>query len=137
MYSGPQRVSPLGAHLPDPVQAVRREILEEAGLDVEVVPTTPGLDLRYPEQVQPPYTIMVEDIDDPADGFHQHIDLIYFCRSVSSPESLRRGWLWVPRRELEARTPLAVAVGELAAPPDDVRVLGMQAIDVVGDRSPS
>ena len=72
---------PPGGHVEpneDPVQAVIREALEETGLEVEVAPTSPGLDLPYPEQVQPPYTIMVEDIHDPVEGFHKHIDMIYF-----------------------------------------------------------
>ena len=63
---------------------------------------------------------MVEDIDDPAEGFHQHIDLIYFCRLVSAPAKLNEGWLWVSRRELASGALLSVAGGAASAPPDDV-----------------
>ena len=76
---------PPGGHVEpneDPVQAVVREALEETGMRVEVVPTSPPLGLSYPEEVTPPFTIMVEDIHDPVEGFHKHIDMIYFCRPV-------------------------------------------------------
>ena len=48
---------PPGGHIEpneDPVQAVLREVSEETGLAVWVVPTTSRLDLDYPTQVEPP-----------------------------------------------------------------------------------
>ena len=110
---------PPGGHIEpneDPVQAVLREVLEETGLTAQVVPTAPRLELAYPTQVEPPYTIMVEDIDDPVEGFHQHIDLIYFCTLVSVHRRLNQGWLWVSRNELAGGAPLSVA-GVAASPP--------------------
>ena len=56
---------PPGGHVEeneDPVRAVLRETEEETGLKTEVVPTGPAIDLSYPVIVQPPLTIMVEDI---------------------------------------------------------------------------
>ena len=94
---------PPGGHIEpneDPVQAVLREIEEETGLEAEVVSTDPGIDLEYPSQVAAPFTIMVEDIDDPVDGYHQHIDMIYFCRLVGAAEPLNEGWRWVNRAHL-------------------------------------
>ena len=88
---------PPGGHIEeneDPVQAVLREIEEEAGVQAEVVSTGPRLDLDYPTQVEPPFTIMVEDIDDPETGFHQHIDMIYFCRLAGPAGPLNDGWMW-------------------------------------------
>jgi 8-oxo-dGTP pyrophosphatase MutT (NUDIX family) len=123
---------PPGGHIEpneDPVQAVLREIQEEAGLVARVVPTAPRLDLDYPTQVESPYTIMVEDIDDPVQGFHQHIDLIYFCSIAPSHAMLNDGWLWVSREELASGALLGLADGPPSAPPDDVRTLGMAAID--------
>ena len=82
---------PPGGHIEpneDPVQAVLRETKEETGIEAEVVPTSVILNLAYPEQVQPPYTIMIEDIHDPVDGFHNHIDMIYFCRPVTASNPL-------------------------------------------------
>ena len=129
---------PPGGHIEpneDPVQAVVREALEETGLDVEVVPTTPSLDLSYPEEVTPPFTIMIEDIHDPVEGFHKHIDMIYFCRPVGGPSELSGSWRWVSRETLEAGSPLTDDRGLSEPPPEDVRVLGVRAIDFVEGRS--
>ena len=126
---------PPGGHIDeneDPVQAVLREIKEETGLRGEVVPTGPRFDLDYPTQVQPPFTIMVEDIHDPEAGYHQHIDMIYFCRLVGPPGPLKDGWLWVSRDDLTNRTPLKGADVPPAPPPDDVCLLALRALDTVG-----
>ena len=123
---------PAGGHVEpneDPVQAVIREVREETGLDVEVVPTGPTLDLDYPEQVHPPYTIMVEDIHDPVDGFHKHIDMIYFCRPRGETPTLAGGWQWVSRQALLERQPLHSGGRSPTPPPEDVRLLGIHAID--------
>ena len=126
---------PPGGHIEpneDPAQAVVREALEETGLEVEVVPTGEILRLTYPGQVHPPFTIMVEDIHDPIEGFHQHIDMIYFCRPVGDSIELADGWRWVSRDALEEGRPMPPSDGALPTPPpDDVRLLGMRAIDFV------
>ena len=127
---------PPGGHVEpneDPVEAVVREALEETGLRVEVVPTSPPLGLSYPEEVTPPFTIMVEDIHDPVEGFHKHIDMIYFCRPVGGSDGLADGWRWVSRDTLEAGSPLPNDGGHSEPPPEDVRVLGVRAIDFVED----
>ncbi len=125
---------PPGGHIEpneDPVQAVIREVLEETGFKVEVVPTSPHVNLAYPDQVHPPYTIMVEDIHDPVDGFHKHIDMIYFCRPVADCQRLTEGWQWVSRTELAELLPLTDGSLPLKPPPEDVRLLGIHAIDHV------
>ena len=122
---------PPGGHIEpneDPVQAVKREVLEETGLEVEVLNTGAELRLPYPEEVIPPYTIMVEDIHDPVQGFHKHIDMIYFCQPTGGTE-LPPGWLWVSRRALETASTMARDGGLPEAPPEDVRALGIRAID--------
>lgn len=126
---------PPGGHIDeneDPVQAVLREIEEETGLRAEVVPTGPGLHLEYPTQVQAPFTIMVEDIHDPVDGYHQHIDMIYFCRLVGPAKPIKDGWIWVEREELAEASPLTGEGAASAPPPEDVRVLARRAFEVVG-----
>ena len=125
---------PPGGHIEpneDPVQAVIRETLEETGLDVEVVATSPSLGLSYSEEVTPPFTIMVEDIHDPVEGFHKHIDMIYFCKPVAGSDILADGWQWVTRDTLEKGSSLTNDVGRSEPPPEDVRVLGVRAIDFV------
>ena len=125
---------PPGGHIEpneDPVQAVVREALEETGLRIEVVPTTPPLGLSYPEEVTTPFTIMVEDIHDPVEGFHNHIDMIYFCRPLGGSDDLADGWQWVSRETLENGSHLTNDAGHSEPPPEDVRVLGVRAIDFV------
>lgn len=125
---------PPGGHIEaneDPVQAVLREISEETGVTAEVVPTGDLLDLSYPTQVHPPFTIMVEDIQDPVDGYHQHIDMIYFCRLLGSPRPLNEGWLWVSKDYLESQVSLTTDDAPARPPPEDVRLLALKAIDLV------
>mgnify|MGYP000875908772 CR=1 FL=1 len=125
---------PPGGHIEpneDPLQTVLREILEESGLIAEVVATSPPLGFTYPTSVEPPYTIMVEDIDDPVQGFHQHIDFIYFCRLKSVHLNLSDGWRWVSRNELVSGALLTMPDGEASTPADDVRTLGVTAIDLL------
>ena len=112
----------------DPVQAVKREVLEETGLEVEVLNTGAELRLPYPLEVVPPYTIMVEDIHDPVQGFHKHIDMIYFCQPTGET-GLPDGWLWVSKEALENNIPLDGADAPTEPPPEDVRALGLRAID--------
>ena len=126
---------PPGGHVEeneDPVQAALREVHEETGLRAEIVPTSEIIDLEYPAQVLPPFTIMVEDIDDPAQGFHHHIDMIYFCRPVGPPAPLNDGWRWVSRHELAEAKPLPLPDGRREIPPEDVRVLALHAFRIVG-----
>lgn len=125
---------PPGGHVmenEDPVQAVLREVHEETGLRAEVVPTSVPLALDYPEQVPSPLTIMIEDIDDPVAGRHQHIDMIYVCRLAAPPAPLRDGWHWVSRDDLASSTALAPPSGPPVPPPDDVRLLAQQAFAAV------
>ncbi len=125
---------PPGGHIEpneDPVQAVLREIEEETGLKAKVVSTDHRIELEYPSQVTAPFTIMVEDIHDPVDGYHQHIDRIYFCRLVGPAEPLNDGWRWVSRGQLANGLPLDNGHSEPEAPPDDVRLLAGYAFDAV------
>ena len=121
---------PPGGHIEpneDPLQAVKREVMEETGLEVEVLNTGAELHLSYPDQVIPPYTIMVEDIHDPVQGFHKHIDMIYFCLPIGHT-ALPEGWRWVSRRALETASNLNRDGGPPEPPPEDVRALGLRAI---------
>ena len=130
---------PPGGHImenEDPVQAVLREVEEETGVQTEIVPTG-GLETTfdYPTQVQPPLTIMVEDINDPVAGFHQHIDFIYVCRPVGPVTTLLDGWRWVTQAELEAGTALEHDGVTPEPPPEDVRLLGVRAFQVAHARA--
>lgn len=125
---------PPGGHImnnEDPVQAVLREVEEETGVQTEVVPSgSVEIALKYPTQVEPPLTIMVEDINDPVAGFHQHIDFIYVCRPVHPVTTLLDGWRWVTQEELEAGVALERDGGPPEPPPEDVRLLGARAFQL-------
>jgi 8-oxo-dGTP pyrophosphatase MutT (NUDIX family) len=114
------------------VQAVLREIEEETGLTTEVIAEREAAPFHYPEQLPPPYTILVEDIPGP-DEPHKHIDMIYFCRVVDGTSrtladdpTLR----WVDKDDLRASVAMDVAgCGVSAAVPEDVRQLALIAIE--------
>ena len=123
---------PPGGHVEpneDPVQAVLREVLEETGLEVEILPTVPLFRVENLEQVQPPVTILIEDIPDDGEGPHKHIDFIYFTVPREVPDSVPPGWKWFTRNQLEAGTPATNEDGAAEPPPDDMITLGISAID--------
>ena len=113
------------------MQAARREALEETGIVVELLPTTSAFSYGDPPQLSPPATIMVEPIGafDGEDA-HHHIDMIYFARPASGepPGVPADTWQWVSRKQLEDDAPLTL-LGVTALISEDVRVLGMAAID--------
>ena len=116
---------PPGGHIDEgelPEDAAVREIREETGLAVELVspirlpqPQAPGVRyLRQPNHVQ------LEDIP----NHPQHIDLIYFCRALSSQAKI------APR---EAHALRWFSPKDLEEPiiRDEVRDTGKQAIEFV------
>jgi 8-oxo-dGTP pyrophosphatase MutT (NUDIX family) len=139
-----QEWMPPGGHIEpneDPVTALLREILEETGLHAEVIPLTAPLPFESPGQLPAPYTILLEDIQDPHDP-HQHIDLIYFCRPADGAptEPPDPAFRWVDETALRAGRPLDIEgcdpqgarLGGLSVPiPEDVRRLALIAIETV------
>lgn len=126
-------ILPPGGHIEpgeDPVAAVLREIREETGLAAEVIPRELPVDVEYPRQLFPPETIMVEDIDDPVAGPHEHIDLIYFCRlrEGEGDEGLSAGWMWISEETLSKGEPVTTDDGKSVAIPEDVRQLALTAL---------
>ena len=133
---------PPGGHVEaneDPVQAVLREVLEETGLEVEIVPSRDdGARFASVQQLEPPRTLLVEDVYDETVGAHQHIDMIYFTRVIVAGEEsgvrpeVPEGWRWVTADELREARALENLEGTCEAPPADVRVLGLEAIAAAG-----
>lgn len=121
---------PPGGHIDpneDPVSAVIREVREETGLQVELLPQRPPVrGFGRPVQIAPPVTILLEDIDEPGRP-HQHIDMIYFTRVMvpSQPSVDAEAWRWATLRELEAARLDGAAAPAIA---EDVRKLGLLAI---------
>ena len=128
---------PPGGHVEaneDTIQAAHREVLEETGLTVAILPTASPFDYAEPPQLPAPVTIMVEDIaDHPVDGRHQHIDSIYFTRPEPPEQAIQEGWVWVSAEALRTNTPLSASEGAQAVEiAEDVRVLGLAAIERAG-----
>jgi 8-oxo-dGTP pyrophosphatase MutT (NUDIX family) len=131
---------PPGGHIEEdeePVEALLREIREETGLSAEVVTEFHGHAFDYPRQIPPPRMILLEDIATAAsevEGPHQHIDLIYYCRSLGQVDGLHGDKAdrerWVTADELLSKRTLDL--GPRALPiAEDVRLLAIDAIRTV------
>lgn len=132
---------PPGGHIEeneDPIEAMLREVAEETGIEVDVVPTSPAFGYAHPPQLPPPVTIGIYDIarDGRTDGPHQHIDFIYFTRprpgvALELPDD-EHGWAWVDEATLSENRALAISPEQPASEiPEDVRRLGIAAIAAV------
>jgi 8-oxo-dGTP pyrophosphatase MutT (NUDIX family) len=116
---------PPGGHIEEgelPDEAVLREVKEETGLDVEILPRKRTADhsekgvtfLHLPSHVQ------LEDIP----NHPQHIDLIYFCRAKNGAEALsaeHEDMRWHSADELKSAKHVR----------DEVRQTGLAAIEFV------
>ena len=116
----------------DPVQTARREALEEAGLEVAVIPPPDLPVCDGPTVLPPPAIILIEDIVRDDQPFHQHIDHVYFTRATEAvafdapiPHGPHR---WVDAEALAGALALPAPDGTLVAVADDVRLLGVRAL---------
>jgi len=136
---------PPGGHIEpneDPIQAVLREVLEETGIEAELLNAEARFPHQRPAQLPPPINIGLYDLPDGDRGLrdaHQHVDLIYFTRPVAG-QSLNlpaddHGWRWVSDTELRDAVPLPRAGSDSSvAPREDVRLEGVAAIEA--ERAP-
>ncbi len=150
---------PPGGHIEkneDPLEAIVREINEETGLSSDYkkyndfvfpVPTNEILTISNLEQVYAPFSIMLENVYDGEIGEHQHIDHIYFFALYIKDEKkmpkLTNIWRWVDIKQLTNLEPLNINIPleehepHLKAPPEDVKMLGIKAIEHIKERSES
>lgn len=131
---------PPGGHIEpdeDPIEAVLREVLEETGIEAELLNAEARFAHGHPAQLPPPVNIGVYDLPDGDGGLreaHQHIDLIYFTRpapgaSTELPEDGHE-WRWVTAAELRNSVPLHHdGTGAAVTPREDVRLEGVAAIE--------
>ena len=119
---------PPGGHIElneDPNQAVIREVYEETSIKVELISDSEKFNFDYPKSIIPPEHILIEDIDDPVDGFHQHIDLIYYCKPINPQQVLPKEWVAIDRDQLlnNSHNPIVIST--------DVRKIGVSAIEKI------
>ena len=129
---------PPGGHIEvneDPAQAVLREIKEEVDLDVEICSTSDKLDFDYPLAVPRPEYVLIENIDDPIEGAHQHIDMIYFCRALGDPLQANNQCIWLTKEDLENVRSFPNPAMVSSSPPPDVSALALKALRLVGNMS--
>lgn len=117
----------------DPVQCAEREALEESGLQVAVIPPPDLLVCSGPAVLAPPAVILIEDIRRPDQPFHQHIDHVYFTRPLAPVDfhaPIPHGaHTWVDAATLAASFSHPAPDGTLVAVAEDVRLLGIRAIE--------
>ena len=126
---------PPGGHIEeneDPAQAVRREIKEETDLEVEICSTSDKPNFEYPFSLPRPEYVLIEDIDDPIEGPHQHIDMIYYCRPLDDPPQANNHCIWVTKEDLEDHRAFPNDLQVHTPPPLDVRTLALKALQEVG-----
>ena len=131
---------PPGGHIDpdeDMVQAVLREALEETGITCEVVPHEARLPFSNITQLPAPLKIIVADVGaTETHSAHQHIDMSYALRPVpgvshATPDG-DHGFIWVPAEDLRRNESLRLAACGVEIPaPEDVRVIGLRAIELV------
>ncbi len=124
---------PAGGHLDpneDPVAGALREVREETGLNVEVLPSSETYDFDEPAQLSAPVTILVENVVDKG-GMHHHIDFIYFARphegAALRPIPETDSWTWVDADQIERGESLTHDGGS-APVREDVAVLALAAM---------
>jgi 8-oxo-dGTP pyrophosphatase MutT (NUDIX family) len=97
----------IGGHIEldeDPNEAAYREVKEEVGLDIELIPEKPIIQLGddNEKELLPPRFMKRHFISTSSD--HEHIVLTYFARTNSdnvTPEKPTDVWKWVTREELK------------------------------------
>ena len=119
---------PPGGHVEaneTPVDAVLREIKEETGLDVDLLTTVNSNSFSYPSTIPVPEQILLENINDPIIGFHQHIDFIYYC-IPKNPPNVSNSWIWFDKKTL--LNGYKTREGNMITPPKDVIQISLDAI---------
>ncbi len=108
---------PPGGHLEPgetPPQGAKREVLEETGLEIELV-SQENLWLEYwnAKSFQRPYLCLLEEI--PRHGTqpaHQHMDLIYVGKVIGGKQILSESLRWFTLREVLQMVPDEEIFGE-------------------------
>ena len=81
------------------------------------------------KEIPAPYTILLENINDPENGEHIHIDMIYFSEALKIGD-LKDGWFWVNENDLKGNVNLNFDNSNNARIHDDVKHFGLKCIEL-------
>ena len=123
---------PPGGHIEkneSPEEAVVREVYEESGLSIKLFSNKSIFEnIGEVKELEKPESLLLEPINDPKEGNHFHIDMIYFAEAIN-PERLKSGWIWVNEQDLIKKKELEVYEGKYKHPPEDVIILAINCIN--------
>lgn len=93
---------PPGGHIEPnetPIEAVKREVLEETGLNVEIIPQENlWIDDENAKSFHRPFLCLLEEVLFPYP--HQHIDLIYLAKPTESSSLKNNEFHWLTLQEV-------------------------------------
>ena len=126
---------PPGGHVEKnetPVDTVIRETFEETGIKIKLCnfnSSVSEITFTGVEEIIAPYTILLESINDPENGEHIHIDMIYFSESLNISD-LKDGWFWATENDLKGNVNLNFNNSNNEKIQDDVKYFGLKCIEL-------
>ena len=116
---------PAGGHIDRdelPEEAALREVKEETGLEVKLYTPDKEIEMDDVRDLVRPMHVLLENINQ----FHQHIDFVYYATPVNyeiNPQDGESNNLrWFTAEELK----------DLSGAPDNVKILSIEAINLLG-----
>ncbi len=117
---------PVGGHIDKdelPDDALKREAMEESGLEIELFEPFTDLKARDVRELARPVLVILEDIE----PGHQHIDLIYYAtsgtRELNPQEGETSELKWFSRQDLEEEVI-----------PENVKESGINALELLSKK---